>query len=461
MGCRRFRVPTTGGRRTMSHAPDSNDRSTPDEPIEGSYFVSTYPPFSTWTRGQVAAARRRLDVPKPRHPDVAFGLYIHVPFCAERCRYCYYLSYTGKSADDVDEYVQALAAEASMYARLPALANRKPSFVYFGGGTPSLPSEVSIEHMIRGVRAAFPWTDVEEVTFECAPQSVTEAKLRVLDNEGVTRISMGVQAFDDAILELNGRVHLVRDVEQAYAAIRRVGFATVNLDLIVGMLGESDESFDDTVDRAIHLAPESVTIYQLEIPLNTPLYRAIQDGSLSQPPPSWDVKRARLAAGFERLERAGYVVRSAYAAVRDPDRNPFVYQEAQYSGADLLGIGVASFSYLDGVHHQNIASLESYLASVRRGELPMGRAYALSDDDRVVREFVLQLKLGHVESARFRAKFGVEITDRFADALHGFAEKGWCVVNDDGVTLTRDGLLRVDRMIPECYPTRHQNVRYS
>ncbi|MCH8252244.1 MAG: coproporphyrinogen III oxidase family protein [Planctomycetes bacterium] len=445
----------------MSHAPDSNDRSTSDEPIEGSYFVSTYPPFSTWTREQVAAARRRLDEPKPRRPDVAFGLYVHVPFCAERCRYCYYLSYTGKSADDVDEYIQALAAEASMYARLPALANRKPSFVYFGGGTPSLPSEVAIEHMIQGVRAAFPWTDAEEVTFECAPQSVTEAKLRLLEHEGVTRISMGVQAFDDAILELNGRVHLVRDVELAYAAIRRVGFATVNIDLIVGLLGESDESFGDTVDRAIQMAPESVTIYQLEIPLNTPLYRAMQGGRLSQPPPSWEVKRARLAAGFERLEHAGYVVRSAYAAVRDPGRHPFVYQDAQYSGADLLGIGVASFSYLDGVHHQNIASLGSYIASVRRGELPMGRAYALSDDDRVVREFVLQLKLGHVESARFRAKFGVEITDRFGDALRGFAEKGWCVVDNDGVTLTRDGLLRVDRMIPEFYPIRHQNVRYS
>lgn len=432
-----------------------------EEPLVGSYFVSAYPPFSCWNHADVDRYRRRLAHPNNSTIETPLGLYVHIPFCVKRCEYCYYLSYADKSRDQIDVYLDALLVELAIYAKTPAFAGRKLDFIYFGGGTPSLLSPQRIHRLLRGLQESFSWESVREVTFECAPQTVSRAKLWELKDAGVTRLSLGVQQIDDDVLAKSGRVHLVRDVERAYAEIQRIGFSIVNVDLMVGMVGETEDSFDKSLNRVIQMAPDSVTIYQLEIPFNTPLYRALRNGSPLSSIPVWKVKRARLARGFARLEQAGYRVRSAYAAVRDAERHPFVYQDAQYHGADLLGIGVSSFSFLDGVHHQNQASFTPYIESLCAGELPLGRAYVLSDEERLIREFVLQLKLGQLDTGYFQEKFGVDVTEQFAKPLARFRDELWLTMDETRIALTREGLLRVDRMIPAFYLPEHQGVTSS
>ena len=429
------------------------------EPLEGSYFISTYPPFSTWSTGETDSVRMVLQTP-PSDPR-PLGLYVHVPFCAKRCRYCYYLSYADRPSEQIEEYLDAVAREADMYRRTPALAGRRPEFVYFGGGTPSLLTAAQIARLFGALRGNFSWDGVREVTFECAPQTVTQERIDALRDGGVTRLSLGIQQLDDDILRRNGRVHLTADVERAWPIVRRAGFDVVNVDLIVGLVGETERTFFDSLERVIDMAPESVTIYQLEIPLNTPLYRDLIGDKLESRPPNWNVKHRRLMQAFDRLEAAGYTLRSGYAAVRDPERHRFVYQDAQYRGADLLGLGASSFSYLDGTHYQNLASLKSYLDAVESGKLPLGRAHVLTDEQRLIREFVLQLKLGRVRSDYFRTNFGIEIAERFRKPLDRLSHRGQLTVDDDGVILTRDGLARVDRLIPEFYLPEHQRARYS
>jgi oxygen-independent coproporphyrinogen-3 oxidase len=457
---RRASTPSLGGPRDLRAVSPGGPACASGEPLEGNYFVSTYPPFSTWSSEDVPEVDRVLATP-PAAFGVPLGLYVHIPFCVKRCDYCYYLSYTDKSAEQIDVYADALLRELKAYRERPLLADREPAFVYFGGGTPSLLSGSSIARLLAGLQRVFPWTSAQEVTFECAPQTVTPAKMRTLNDAGVTRVSLGIQQFNDVVLKTNGRVHLVRDIEQAWPAIREVGFDVVNVDLMVGMLGETDETFFDSLERVIALAPDSVTIYLLEIPLNTPLYCALSAGALLEPPPGWEVKRARLKRAFARFEQCGYAVRSAYAAVRDPQRHRFVYQDEQYHGADLLGIGAASFSYLNGVHYQNAASFDGYMAAVREGDLPISRAHALSDEERLVREFVLQLKLGAVDAGKFQSRFGVDVLRRFEEPLRSFADEGWLAVEGGSINLTRDGLVRVDRMLPSFYLPEHQGLRYT
>jgi oxygen-independent coproporphyrinogen-3 oxidase len=428
------------------------------EPQVGNYFVSAYPPFSCWTPERVRDFRRALR--RPGDDGRPLGLYVHVPFCIERCSYCYYLSHDDRLGQAAD-YLQALLREARTYAAMPAVAGRRPAFVYFGGGTPSLLSESRSATLLEGLQSAFDWSAVRETTFECAPRSVTESKLRRLKGGGVTRLSLGVQALDDRVLRASGRVHLAADAERAYAAIRRVGFDTVNLDLIAGLPEETADSFFDGLQRVIALAPDSVTIYQLEIPHNTPLYRRLLRGGPAPALPGWDVKRARLGEAFARLEGAGYAVSSAYAAIREPARHRFLYQELQYRGADLVGLGVSSFSYLSGVHQQNLAALDPYLSRLAAGRLPLWRAYALSDDERLVRQVVLQLKLGGIETDFFSRRFGVDVLERFAAPLGCLEERGWLRRDGGALRLTRDGLLRVDRLIPEFYRAEHRGLRYS
>jgi oxygen-independent coproporphyrinogen-3 oxidase len=432
----------------------------PAEPVEGNYFVAAYPPFSMWREELVPAAYETLDRHRAGQRERPFGLYVHVPFCAHRCQYCYYLSYAGRRRGEMDEYVDALVQELAICYGTPAFDRRKLAFVYFGGGTPSLLSTRSTRRLMTDLKVLFPWTDVEEVTFECAPRSVTRRKMRALRELGVNRVSLGVQQLNDEVLRLNGRVHRVADVERAYAAIQSVGFDEVNLDLIVGLVGETDESFRDSLEQALRMEPDSITIYQLEVPPNTPLFRSLKNGRLDSELPAWETKHARLAAAFARLENAGYTLRSAYAAARSTRHRRFTYQEEQYRGMDLLGIGVSSFSYVAGMHYQNYASMIEYMESLDDGRLPISRAYVLSDRDRMVREFVLQLKLGRVDARRFRQKFGTNIVDFYARPLEEFAARGWLTFDDQAVTVTREGLVRVDRMIPHFYPWEHQGLNY-
>jgi oxygen-independent coproporphyrinogen-3 oxidase len=428
-----------------------------DPPADGNYFVAAYPPFACWTRGALGPFRSVLG---SRSRDAApYGVYIHLPFCARRCPFCYYLAYDDRS-DAIDGYLHALVREFRTYADTPLLANRDVGFVYVGGGTPSLLSDTRAGRLLTDLQAVRSWARAREVTFECAPKSVTPSRMARLRESGITRLSLGVQAFDDGVLGESGRIHLVADVERAYDAIRAAGFPVVNLDLMVGMIGETDESFAAGVARAIALAPESVTIYQMETPAYTPLARALREGGVARPA-GWSEKRARLSRALDALEAAGYTTRSAYAAVRDPVRHRFVYQEDQYRGADLVGLGVASFSYLAGVHQQNVALLDTYLARVRRDRRPLDRAYALTGDERLVREFVLQLKLGHAPARHFRDRFGVNVLDRFADPLASLADAGLLTTADDGVTLTRAGLLQADHLIRAFYRPEHQVERYN
>ncbi len=428
------------------------------EPEVGNYFVSAYPPFSSWNKDQLEAAERAVHTQRCLPAEVPLGLYVHIPFCAERCHYCYYRSYAKTSVAQIDQYLEAILSELAQYASAPSILGRNLDFVYFGGGTPSLLSATQIRRLLSGIQELFPKSSPREITFECGPKSVTADRLDVLHDAGVTRLSMGVQQLDDEVLSKSGRVHRVADVERAWSVIETAGFPVTNLDLMVGLVGETDPSFFGSLRRVMHMAPTSITIYLLEIPRNTPLFHNLP--TLEAAPAAWDVKRDRLAAAFQELEQHGYLVRSAYAAVRDAKAGRFIYQEAQYHGADLVGVGVASFSYLHGVHFQNHVSIERYLQSLQSGESPRARAYALTREEQAVREFVLQLKLGDVSRADFETKFGVILEQYFARPLEECAQRGWLTIDQTGVRLSRTGLLRVDRLLPAFYLPQHRECLY-
>ena len=148
----------------------------------GSVFVSNYPPFSFWGRDALGDVERALASP-PR-PDTDFGLYLHIPFCRKRCKFCYFRVYTDKNFDEIGTYLDALGREVELYADRPAIAGRPPKFVYFGGGTPSYISVKHLTALVDRVRAAIPWDGVEEVTFECEPGTLTRAKLEAIKGIG-------------------------------------------------------------------------------------------------------------------------------------------------------------------------------------------------------------------------------------------------------------------------------------
>jgi oxygen-independent coproporphyrinogen-3 oxidase len=435
-----------------------------EEPTEvGSYFVATYPPFSVWTAEAVDRdARPALD--RPPAPGVPLGLYLHIPFCRKRCHFCYFRVYTDKNAKEVGDYLDVLAREWALYADRPALAGRPLDFVYFGGGTPSFLSTQQLEQLARRLTAIRSWDAAEEVAFECEPGTLTKTKLAAIRHIGVTRLSLGIENFSDRILELNGRAHRSPEILRAYEQARALGFPQINVDLIAGMLGETEENWQACIRSTIALEPDSVTIYQMELPFNTAISRDLlhQSGQFREPVADWPTKRRWVGEAFEALERAGYHVRSAYTAVRDRTRTRFVYTDRLWQGADMVGLGVASFGHVNGVHMQNLDRWETYSAAIRAGQPALGRAYRPTDEEGMIRELVLQLKFGSIQPSYFRDKYRVDVLSRFREPLAWLNDHGDLqTATPDFVALTRDGLLRVDVLLPHFFKPEHRGIRYT
>ena len=429
----------------------------------GSYFVANYPPFSVWTAEAVAAEARPALEAAPS-ADVPLGLYLHIPFCRKRCHFCYFRVYTDRNAKEVESYLDLLAREWELYAPMQAIAGRPIDFVYFGGGTPSFLSTQQLTRLVHRLTAATPWSGAEEITFECEPGTLTEAKLAAIRRMGVTRLSLGVENFDDRILELNGRAHRSPEIGRSYAQARSLGFPQINIDLIAGMLGETDDNWRACIDRTLELDPDSITIYQMELPYNTTISSDILKGTgqFAEPVANWATKRRWVEEAFSALERAGYHIGSAYTAVRNPATTKFVYRDRLWQGADLVGLGVASFGHLNGVHMQNLDTWEKYSAAIERDEIPLGRAYRPTVEERMIREFVLQLKRGTLAPDYFTRKYGVNVLDRFGDGLGYLQSAGYLARADpDAISLTRDGLLRVDVLLPRFFLPQHTGIRYT
>jgi oxygen-independent coproporphyrinogen-3 oxidase len=434
-----------------------------DQTDVGSYFVATYPPFSVWT--EEAVNRDALaTLAAPPDPSVPLGLYLHIPFCRKRCHFCYFRVYTDKNASEVGQYLDILAREWELYGRFPAVAGRPLNFVYFGGGTPSFLSTQQLRTLVGRLTAVTPWTKAEEITFECEPGTLTESKLAAIRRLGVTRLSLGVENFDDRILELNGRAHRSPEIVTSFRAARALDFPQINIDLIAGMLGETEDNWRTCVQKTLELEPDSVTIYQMELPFNTTISKDLLQGTklFAEPVVNWSTKRRWVGEAFEALERAGYHVGSAYTAVKDPSRTKFIYRDRLWQGADMAGLGVASFGHINGVHMQNMDTWETYSAGVAGGHLPLRRAYRPTHEERLIRELVLQLKLGRVRPSYFSGKYGVDILLRFHDQFASLKAEGYLAsADDDVVSLTRDGVLRVDVLLPRFFLPEHVGVRYT
>ena len=434
----------------------------PDQTEVGSYFVANYPPFSVWSREAVGhEAKPALELP-PR-AGVPLGLYLHIPFCRKRCHFCYFRVYTDKNANEVSQYLDTLTHEWELYRQQPALADRPLSFVYFGGGTPSFLSTRQLQKLVGGLSAQTSWADADEVTFECEPGTLNEGKLQVIRDLGVTRLSLGVENFDDRILELNGRAHRSAEVFRAYEFAQKLGFPQINVDLIAGMLGETEENWQACVRKLIEMDPDSVTLYQMELPHNTTISADLKKGDgRFEAAADWSTKRRWVKEAFQALEDAGYHVGSAYTAVKDPSQARFVYRDRLWEGADLVGLGVASFGHVNGVHLQNLDTWETYVAALDRDELPLGRAYTPTGEERLVREFVLQLKRGSIEPAYFQAKYGVDVIDRFGSPLSELQSEGYVsTASAEEVALSREGLLRVDVLLRRFFLPEHVGIRYT
>ncbi len=424
----------------------------------GNYFVSNYPPFSQWKPEHVGDALAALD--QPARVDEPFGLYLHIPFCRKRCKFCYFKVYTDKNASEIEVYLESLIKEAEYYARTRAFQGRELRFAYFGGGTPSYISEKQLHQLVDGLNRHVTWNNAEEVTFECEPGTLRRSKLETLKAIGVTRLSLGVEHFDDEILAINGRAHLSPEIYEVYDMARQVDFPQINIDLIAGMVGETEAKWRDAIRRALELQPDSVTIYQMELPYNTIISQEMLKNGKESPIADWPTKQRWLNFAFDEFQASGYRIASAYTLATTKKSCRFIYTDALWHGGDMIGLGVSSFSHFGGVHFQNVHSFEEYVSLIDKNELPLLRAMSLTPKQKLIRELILQLKTGTLDLSYFRGKFGIDPWQEFKPVFDQLAVDGFAGRDNGSIQLTRKGLLQVDHFLSEFFEPELKTVRY-
>jgi oxygen-independent coproporphyrinogen-3 oxidase len=319
------------------------------------------------------------------------GLYIHIPFCSVKCFYCDFAAFSGQKKQ-IERYLAALEAEAAL------LPPREPETLYVGGGTPSELSAEQTAELFERVRRAYPSARFVESTFEGNPESLDEDKLAVLARSGVTRLSIGLQTSDDALLKSIGRRHTAADFARVFRRAREAGIPALSVDLMYGLPDQTLDSLRETLDFVLALAPEHVSLYGLQVEDRTLFARRGVE-------PDEDLGRGMYELAITALARAGlehYEISNWARPGRRSEHNLNYWRRGEY-----LGLGCSAASFLGGVRSSNAETLAAYLAAVEAGRRPTAEAEAPAGLEALGEEAFLGLRLleGFVPSRALREAF--------------------------------------------------------
>ena len=384
----------------------------------------------------------------------ALGLYIHIPFCARKCPYCDFNTYAGLESLH-DTTVDALCIEMERWG--PRLAGRTVSTVFVGGGTPTVLTAAQLERIFGAVHRCFTVDAGAEITCEANPGTVDQAKFGVLRSLGVNRLSMGVQSFQPAELHFLGRIHSVEDVGQAFATARKAGFDNINLDFNFGLPGQTEASWCDTLERALALAPEHLSLYSLIVEPNTPLFHWVENGSV--PEPDEDQAALHYERAMERLAAGGYIQYEVSnwarrtGECRDDEtpelasRHNLIY----WRNDDYLGIGPGAHSHLRTEEGSvqverrwgNRKPVPSYGKRMRAGDSVEDFAEEIAPPVGMGETMMLGLRLVRegVPLDRFTALHGRSLSDAFGTEVDRLCGDGLLTVDARRVRLTPRGLM--------------------
>jgi oxygen-independent coproporphyrinogen-3 oxidase len=373
------------------------------------------------------------------------GLYIHVPFCSAICNYCNF----NRGLFDGDlkvRYVDALCAELAQAGGAGGTATpgrtggvrEAADTIFFGGGTPSLLEPDEIERIIAVCESAFDVAADREVSLEANPETVTQARLAAFRDAGVNRLSFGVQSFREDELRRLSRLHSADRARAAVGEARAAGFDNVSLDLMMWLPEQQVSQWLESVDEALALAPEHLSLYLLEVYPNAPLKEDMARAQWSQAPD--DDAAAMYLAAMERLERVGYE-QYEISNVAKPGRRSR-HNLKYWTDGEWRGFGCGAHSTQDGVRWKNISSTTEYIDQVRRGASTAVDVRRLTPEERLGDALFTGLRLvDGIDVNAIQTRYGVDVWQRYGRELEPFVEAG-CLRRDGAhLRLTRQGML--------------------
>lgn len=424
--------------------------------INGPRYTS-YPTADRFDSGfDHAAYLGALDDCRAAGADAPLSLYLHIPFCENICYYCGCNKIITRDHGRSARYVRYLAREMALVAA--RLGERRPVLQsHWGGGTPTFLDAGEMRAVMAALHRQFDLRPDGEHSIEIDPRRVDDDRMTLLAELGFNRVSLGVQDFDPQVQAAIHRVQPVQDTQRVVDAARRLGFASIGMDLIYGLPHQTTARFAATIDRVIDMRPDRLSVYSYaHLPHVFKPQRRIDEAAL----PSAGEKLDILVSAIERLSAAGYVyIGMDHFALPDDalaqaqrqgklQRNFQGY--ATHAGYDQLGFGVSAIGAVAGRYIQNARTLDEYYGAIDAGRLPVLRGHVSDADDQLRREIIGALMCnGTLDIASIESRHGIDFSSRFAEELtelRALAQQGLVRIGDDRIDVTALGRLLVRRV---------------
>ncbi len=366
------------------------------------------------------------------------GLYIHIPFCARKCLYCDFYSSTSVSA--IPSFLDALFKEMAMYR------NHFNFFdtVYIGGGTPSLLSPQQVEHILTNIRKNFDLKPNTEITIEINPADLNQSYLESIGEAGINRINIGVQSFDEKVLNFLGRRHSVRQALSAMEASRKAGFHNIGLDLIYSVPGQAIDSWLDTLKQAVAFSPEHLSCYQLTLETATPLGKRCQAGEFSIPGEELQYEFFMKTSQF--LEDAGYLHYEVSNFARGTELASR-HNQKYWDHSPYLGLGPAAHSFRDNRRWWNHRSVDQYITAINGRKFPVEETEILTMEQLRLEALYLGLRTRkglYVED--FKNQYHCDLFTEKKKMLDKLQEEGLISIQDGHLYPTPTGFAVADSL---------------
>ena len=361
------------------------------------------------------------------------AIYVHVPFCGQKCRYCDFVSFGGISEGLRERYVEALCQEIALVS---GRLGWRPKTIFVGGGTPTVLSLDQLERLLASLARYFVTEDLVEYTVEANPGTLSAEKLALLQRYGANRLSMGVQSARQAELELLGRTHTFQQAQEGVALARAAGFDNISVDLIYGLPGQTVKDWQETLEAVLALATEHVSLYQLKIEEGTVFGQWLEAGRIAEFDD--EIALAMYELGHTLLEAQGYQQYEISNYAR-PGRAS-LHNQAYWLTEDYYGLGLAAHSFLRPSRYFNPTVLKDYLTALEAGRLPQQEQEMLAKREAMEETIFMGLRMNAgVDLSAFQARYGEDARQVFAAAIAKCQQNSWLEIAGDHLRLTEQG----------------------
>lgn len=368
------------------------------------------------------------------------GIYVHVPFCKQKCKYCDFISFQN-CENYFDDYFECLKKEITEKANEINSENKKILIdtIYFGGGTPSIVCEKYIEEVLNKIYEYYNVSENAEITVEVNPGTVDKLKLERYFEIGINRLSIGLQSTDDKLLKMLGRIHTYKEFENTYDLARKIGFKNINVDLMIGLPNQSLENVHDSLEKIVQKNPEHISVYSLIIEENTKMFDLIEKGELELPDEDverkmyWSVKKFLEENGYNHYEISNFS-KSGF----ESKHNANCWNQHEY-----LGFGIAAHSYFNNIRYSNIDNLRQYIENWKNEQSVYNIVFhEHQNKDDMMKEFMMLglRKIDGVKISEFKEKFVDNPIFVFRNQLNKLVEEGLIEVLDNNIRLSDKGL---------------------